>query len=49
MLAKYIILGLAVGFLIAALARGPRTIQGRTRLLIAAIFGIVGSWLLAKG
>jgi hypothetical protein len=49
MLAKYILITLAVIFLIAALTRGPRTIQGRTWLLIAAIFGIVSSWLLARG
>jgi hypothetical protein len=49
MLAKYILATLAVAFLIAALTRGPRTIQGRTWLLIAAIFGIVSSWLFAKG
>ena len=49
MLAKYILLVLAVIFLIAALTRGPRTIQGRTWLLIAAIFGIVSSFLFARG
>ena len=49
MLAKYILLILAVAFLLAALTRGPRTIQGRTWLLIAAIFGIVSTWLFAKG
>lgn len=49
MLAKYILLSLAVIFLIAAVTRGPRTPQGRTWLLIAALFGIVGSWLFAKG
>jgi DMSO reductase anchor subunit len=49
MFAKYILLALAVAFLIAALIRGPRTPQGRTWLLIAAIFGIVSSWLFAKG
>jgi len=49
MLAKYILLILAVAFLIAALTRGPRTIQGRTWLLIAAIFGIVSTWLFARG
>lgn len=49
MLAKYILLTLAVIFLFAALTRGPRTIQGRTWLLIAAIFGIVSTWLFVKG
>jgi hypothetical protein len=49
MLAKYILLSLAVAFLLAALTRGPRTIQGRTWLLIAAIFGIVSTWLFVKG
>jgi hypothetical protein len=49
MLAKYILITLAVIFLIAALTRGPRTIQGRTWLLIAAIFGIVSTWLFVKG
>jgi DMSO reductase anchor subunit len=49
MLAKYTLLTLAVIFFIAALIRGPRTPQGRTWLLIAAIFGVVSSWLFAKG
>jgi DMSO reductase anchor subunit len=49
MLAKYILGTLAIAFLIAALTRGPRSPQGRTWLLIAAIFGIVSSWLFAKG
>jgi DMSO reductase anchor subunit len=49
MLAKYILLSLAIAFLLAALTRGPRTIQGRTWLLIAAIFGIVSTWLFVKG
>jgi DMSO reductase anchor subunit len=49
MLAKYILAALAVAFILAALTRGPRTPQGRTWLLIAAIFGIVSSWLFAKG
>ena len=49
MLAKYILLAFAIAFLLAALTRGPRTPQGRTWLLIAAIFGIVSSWLFAKG
>jgi hypothetical protein len=49
MFAKYILLVLAIAFLIAALTRGPRTIQGRTWLLIAAIFGIVSSFLFARG
>ena len=49
MFAKYILLAMAIIFLIAALTRGPRTIQGRTWLLIAAIFGIVSSFLFARG
>jgi DMSO reductase anchor subunit len=49
MLAKYIIGGLAVVFFLSALIRGLRTIQGRTWLLIATIFGIVSSWLFARG
>ena len=49
MLAKYILLLLAVLFLIAALTRGPGTPQGRTWLLIACLFGIVSSWLFARG
>jgi len=49
MLAKYILGGLALVFLIAAITRGPRSPQGRTWLLIAAIFGIVSSWLFARG
>ena len=49
MLAKYILLLLAVLFLFAALLRGTRTPQGRTWLLIACIFGIVSSWLFARG
>jgi hypothetical protein len=46
--AKYILLALAIAFLIASLIRGPGSPQGRTWLLIACIFGIVSSWLLAK-
>jgi DMSO reductase anchor subunit len=49
MLAKYILATLAIIFLLAAVTRGPRTPQGRTWLLIAVIFGIVSSWLFAKG
>jgi DMSO reductase anchor subunit len=49
MTAKYILAVLALAFLIAALTRGPRSPQGRTWLLIACIFGIVSSWLFAKG
>ena len=49
MLAKYILLALAIIFLIAALTRGPRSPQGRTWLLIAATFGLVSSWLFARG
>jgi uncharacterized membrane protein HdeD (DUF308 family) len=49
MLAKDILLLLAVVFLFASIVRGTRTPQGRPWLLIAAIFGIVSGWLLAKG
>jgi DMSO reductase anchor subunit len=49
MLAKYILLLLAVVFLFGSVVRGTRTPQGRTWLLIAAIFGIVSGWLLARG
>jgi hypothetical protein len=45
MLAKYILGGLAVVFLIAAAIRGPGSAQGRTWLLIAVIFGVVSLWL----
>lgn len=49
MTTKYILATLALAFLLAALRRGPRSPQGRTWLLIAAIFGIVSSWLRARG
>src|SRR3954468_22016728 len=49
MLAKYILLLLAVVFLFASVVRGTRTPQGRTWLLIAVIFGIVSGWLLGRG
>ena len=49
MLAKYILLSLAIAFFFASLVRGPRSPQGRTWLLIAIIFGIISSWLFAKG
>jgi hypothetical protein len=49
MLAKYILAGLAVAFLVAGATRGPRSAQGRTWLIIAAIFGAVCFWLFAKG
>lgn len=49
MMAKFILAMLAMAFLIAALIRGPRSPQGRTWLLIAAIFGIVSSWLFTHG
>jgi len=49
MIAKYILLLLAIVFLFASITRGPRTPQGRTWLLIAIIFGIVSSWLLVRG
>jgi hypothetical protein len=49
MLAKYILLTLAVVFLIAAATRGWKGPQARTWLLIAAIFGAVSVWLFAQG
>ena len=49
MLAKYILLTLAIIFLFAALTRGPRTIQGRTWLFIATFFAIVSAWLFVRG
>ena len=45
MAAKYILATLALIFAVAALTRGPRTIQGRTWLLIAAIFAAVSACL----
>jgi len=48
MIAKYILGGLAIVFLVAALTRGPGTPQGRIWLWIAIIFGIVSSWLFVK-
>jgi hypothetical protein len=47
MLAKYILGGLAVVFLIATAIRGPRSPQGRIWLVIAVIFGAVSLWLLS--
>ena len=49
MLARYILAALGAAFLIAGAIRGPRSIQGRTWLIIAAIFGAVSFWLFAKG
>ncbi len=49
MVTKYILATLAAVFFIAAIIRGPRSPQGRSWLLIAAIFGIVSFWLLARG
>ena len=49
MAAKYILAALAVLFAIMGATRGPRHPQGRTWLLIAAIFGTVSIWLFAKG
>jgi len=49
MLAKYVLAALGAAFLIAGAIRGPRSIQGRTWLVIAAIFGAVSVWLFAKG
>jgi hypothetical protein len=48
MLAKYILATLAIGFLIAGAARGARSSQGRTWLVIAAIFGAVSLWLFTR-
>jgi DMSO reductase anchor subunit len=45
MLAKYILAVLGAAFLIAGAVRGPRSPQGRTWLLIAAIFGAVSVYL----
>jgi len=45
MTTKYILATIALAFLIAAITRGPRSPQGRTWLLIAAIFGLVSAWL----
>src|SRR5262245_54509460 len=47
MLARYILAVLGTAFLIAGGIRGPRSPQGRTWLLIAAIFGAVSVWLFA--
>jgi hypothetical protein len=47
--ARYILAALAMVFLLAALTRGPRSAQGRTWLLIAAIFAVVSIWLFARG
>lgn len=49
MLVRYILLTVGIVFLLAALTRGPRTIQGRTWLVIAAIFGLVSAWLFVRG
>jgi hypothetical protein len=49
MLAKYILAVAASVFFLAAVIRGPRSIQGRTSLLIAVIFGAVSVWLFARG
>jgi hypothetical protein len=48
MLAKYILLTLSLGFLIAALVRGPRSAQGRIWLTIAVIFTVVSLWLFSR-
>jgi DMSO reductase anchor subunit len=48
MTTRYLLATVALAFLIAALIRGRRTIQGRTWLLIAVILGIVSTWLFAK-
>jgi hypothetical protein len=49
MLARYILAGVAMAFLLAALTRGPKSPQGRTWLLISAIFGCVSVWLFVQG
>jgi len=51
--AKYILAGVAVVFLVAALMRlsrggGIRHPQTKTWLLISAIFGIVSAWLFSR-
>ena len=38
---------LALNFLFAAFIRVPRSIQGRTWLLIAATFAAISGWLFA--
>jgi len=48
MTTKYILATIALAFLIAAITRGPRSPQGRTWLLIAAIFGLVSAWLFVR-
>ena len=49
MAAKYILGAFAAVFLVAAAARGSRHPQGRTWLLVGAIFGAVSLWLFVKG
>jgi len=46
--AKYILLALSAGFLIAALVRGPLGAQGRIWLTIAVIFAVVSAWLFSR-
>ena len=49
MLAKYILGGLAVIFLVLGATRGWRHPQGRTWLLVGAIFAVVSGWLFQSG
>jgi hypothetical protein len=48
MLAKYILLGAAVAFLVAAVVRGLRHPSSRTWLLVGAIFLLVSLWLFSR-
>ena len=48
MAAKYVLGALAVVFLIAGVAR-RQSLQGRTWLLVAAIFAVVSLWLFVSG
>jgi DMSO reductase anchor subunit len=49
MLAKYILGPLAVIFLALGAMRGWRHPQGRTWLLVGAIFAVVSVWLFQSG
>ena len=49
MIAKYVLGAFAIVFIAAAATRGFRGPQGRTWLLVAAIFTAVSLWLFSKG
>lgn len=49
MAAQYILAALSALFFVLAFARGSRTPQARTWLLIAVIFAIVSAWLFYQG